>query len=552
MDKYVAEAERGNVLFLPLKDYNNEFTDQRKYAYTLLIVAIGILLIAAINFTNLATAQSLLRTKEVGVRKVLGATKGGLVNQFLSESMLLVFSALILGGLMAELLLPYFNDMIGLRLDFNFISNPKALLIILMLGVVMGLLSGSYPSFYMSSFKPGEILKGNKTQGGSMLIRNGLVVLQFSLAIMLLSAVVIISRQVNYMKEYDLKFDRDNVVAIPLSLRDFENRDDAVARIISFKEELKQLPGVLSVTGSNGIPGSAPGNFSLFMPEGKEDINPLDYRVASIEEDYFDTFGFNLIAGRNFISNSQNDRNNSAIINQAAARDIGWNNNAIGKKLSSPSGRWSVEIVGIVEDFNYESLKQPVLPLVHFYGGDSSRSYRFISVRLDPKSRQSSLELMATTWEKMNFEKAYEYFFPAERMEQLYQTEENLIKILTNSTFFAMFIACLGLYALASFTVMLRTKEIAIRKVLGASVMGIVQLFSKKYLIMVFIALIIATPLAWYGMSEWLASFAYRTEIRFVIFLFTGFTAVVIAFITVSFHSIKAGYSNPVKSLRNE
>lgn len=551
IEKYATEAERGNVLFLPLEDYNNEFTDQRKYAYTLLIVAIGILLIAAINFTNLATAQSLLRTKEVGVRKVMGATKGRLVNQFLGESMLVVFFALILGGLGAELLLPYFSNMIGLQIDYHLVATPQSFIIILLLGIVMGILSGSYPSFYMSSFKPSEILKGSQSKGGSMLIRNGLVILQFALAIILLSAVVIIENQVQYMKGSDLKFDRDNVVVIPLGVRDFEDRDHAIARIVSFKEELKQLPGVISVTASNGIPGNAPGNFSLFLPEGKEDINPLDYRVASVEDDYFDTYGLKLIAGRNFIPNSISDRENSIILNQSAVRDIGWEN-AVGRKLLYPRSRRPIEIIGVVEDFNYESLKQPVLPLVHYYGGDSARNYRFISVKLEPNARAAALNLMAQTWQKMNFSKAYEYFFPAEQMETLYEAEENLIRILSNATLFAMFIACLGLYSLASFTVMLRTKEIAIRKVLGASVGSILGLFTRKYLSMILIALLVAVPLAWYGMTQWLQGFAYRVEIQGLVFLLTGAVAVVIAFITVGFHSVRAGFSNPVKSLRSE
>lgn len=551
MEKYVNEAEQGNVLFLPLKEYNNEFTDQQKYAYTLLIVAIGILLIASINFTNLATAQSLMRTTEVGVRKVMGATKSGLVKQFISESLLLTFFALVFGGFLAELLLPFFSSIIGLDIPINFVSNPPLIGLIIVLGFVIGILSGSYPSFYISAFKPSEVLKGAQTKKGSMLVRNGLVILQFSLAIILLSAVAIISRQVDFMRGYDVKFDRDNVVVIPLGLRDFQDRESAIARMITFKEQLKQLPGVISVTGSNGIPGNYPGSFSLYLPQGKEDINPLDYQVADVEEDYFDTYGIKLVAGRNFIPNSQNDRHNSIILNEAAVRDIGWED-PIGKKLLYPISRRPLEVIGVVEDFNYASLKQPIMPIVHYYGGDSARNYRYVSVKLDANARESTLDQIATTWSSMKFDKAYEYFFPAERMEALYATEDNLIKILTYATLFAIFVACLGLYALASFTVMLRTKEIAIRKVLGASVPNIVQLFSKSYSIMVLIAIGIAVPLAWYAMSEWLQSFAFRTDIEWFVFVIAGSIALAISFITVSIHSIRAGFSNPVNSLRSE
>ncbi len=551
MDKYVNEAEQGNVLFIPLKDYNNEFTDQQKYAYTLLVVAIGILLIGSINFTNLATAQSLMRTTEVGVRKVMGASKSGLVQQFISESLLLTFFALTLGGLLAELLLPFFSLVIGLDIPINFIDNPALIGLIVLLGFVIGMLSGSYPAFFIAAFKPGEVLKGKQVKSGSMLVRNGLVVLQFTLAIMLISAVVIISNQVSFMRGYDVNFDRDNVVVIPIGVRDFENRQTAVSRIVAFKEQLKLLPGVISVTGSNGIPGNYPGSFSLFLPQGKEDINPLDYQIADVEEDFFDTYGIKLVAGRNFIPNSQSDRDNAIILNEAAVRDIGWED-PIGKKLLYPTSRQPLEVIGVVEDFNYTSLKQPIMPIVHYYGGDSARNYRYVSVKLDARARTTALDQLATTWSSMKFDKAYEYFFPAERMESLYVSEDNLIRILTYATLFAIFVACLGLYALASFTVMLRTKEIAIRKVLGASVPNIVQLFSKSYSIMVLIATAIAVPLAWYAMSEWLQSFAFRTQIEWFVFAIAGSLALTIAFITVSIHSIRAGLDNPVKSLRSE
>lgn len=551
MEKYVEKSERGNVLFLPLKDYNDEFTDQRKYAYTLLIVAIGILIIASINFTNLATAQSLMRTKEVGVRKVMGATRSGLINQFLSESVLLTLLALILGGFLAEISLPAFSQLIDLDIPINFLSEPSMIGLIVGLGLVVGIISGSYPSFYMSKFKPSEILKGSQSKGGSMLIRNGLVVVQFTLAITLLCAVSIISKQVTFMRSYDVKFDRDNVMVIPIGLRDFEDRENAVSRLVTFKEQLKTVPGVVSVTASNSIPGNYAGNFTLFLAEGKEDASPLDYRVASTEEDFFDTYKIKFVAGRNFLPNSIHDRENSVILNEAAVRDIGWKD-PIGKKLIYPRSRQQVEVIGVVEDFNYASLKQPILPVVHYFDGDSARSYRFISVQLDGKSRQAALDQIARTWETMQFDRNYEYFFPAERMDELYESEDNLIKILTYATVFAIFIACLGLYALASFTVMLRTKEVAIRRVLGASVGSIVSLFSKSYAKMVFVAVVIAVPLAWFGMSEWLQGFAFRTNIGWTVFVFTGCIALAISFLTVSIHSIKAGYRNPVKSLRTE
>ncbi|ELR72880.1 hypothetical protein C900_00841 [Fulvivirga imtechensis AK7] len=550
MEKYVVEQERGNFLILPLEDLYDKITGQRKYAHILLLVALGILVIAIINFTNLATAQSMLRTREVGVRKVLGANRHKLISQFMGESMIMSIIALILGGLLAELFLPKFNELVEMDLEIRYLQDPDFLMLIVGIGLLVGIISGSYPALFVSRFEPGHILKGGQVKGGKMSVRNTLVTIQFVLAIALMSSVGIIMKQIDFMKNHDLNFDQDNVMVIPLSLRDFRDRDTALPRIISFRNELKNIAGVTEVTGSSSVPGNYTRSYTLFLAEGKEDVT-LDWQVAVVDHNFFEAYGVKMLEGRSFHEGSRSDFDRGVILNKAALDQIGWKT-AEGKKLIFPRSRDELDIIGVVDNFNVQSLRDPVQPLVHYYGGDSARSYRYVSVKLNPEARATALQEIAATWEKMGFDQAYEYYFPAERFKELYATEENVASVLTFSMVFAVLIACLGLYALASFSVMLKTKEIAIRKVLGASISWIVASFSKKYLMIVLIAAVPACLLAWYGMNSWLQDFAYRIAIGAEIFIITIVSAGLIAFVTVAYHALKAGFTNPVESLKEE
>lgn len=548
MEKYVSEQERGNFLILPIKEFYDKMTGQAKYADIMLLVALGILLIAIINFTNLATAQSLLRTKEVGVRKVLGANRKRLISQFMGESMIMSLIALVLGGLLAELFLPKFNELIGMELDI--IYTPINLTVIIGLGLLVGFISGSYPALFISKLQANNILKGQKLSG-KMSLRNVLVSLQFVLAITLMSSVGIIMQQIEFMKSHDLNFDQDNVMVIPLSLRDFEDPQAALPRVVSFRNELKNIAGVEKVTGSSSVPGNYRRSFTLFLPKGKEDMPPLDWQVAVIDHEFFETYGVKMIEGRSYIQGSQSDYDRGVILNETALKQIGWESSE-GKQLLFPRSRQELDIIGVVEDFNVQSLREPVQPLVHYYGGDSARSYRFISVKLNPESRESALASIANTWDKMDFGQTYEYYFPTERFQDLYETEESIASVLTYAMGFAIIIACLGLYALASFSVMLKTKEIAIRKVLGASIAKIISSFSRKYMVLVLIAALPAVGLSWYAMKNWLQDFAYRIDIGPAVYVIAIFGAVTIAFMTVAYHALKAGFTNPVDSLKEE
>ena len=548
MDKYVNEQEQGNFLILPIKDFYDKMTGQAKYANIMLIVALVILIIAIINFTNLATAQSLLRSKEVGVRKVMGANRQRLIRQFLGESIMMSMFALLIGGLLAELFLPQFNQLIDMELNIDY--TWVNLLILLSLGIVIGAIAGSYPAFFISELQTSNILKGHKVSAKTTL-RSGLVIIQFVLAIALMSSLGIISQQIDFLKSHDLNFDQDNVMVIPLSMRDFEDPQAALPRIISFRNELKNVAGVEKVTGSSSVPGNYRRTFTLFLPKGKEDMPPLDWQVAVIDHDFFETYGIEMIEGRSFIQGSQSDFDRGVILNRAALDQIGWES-IEGKQLLFPRSRQEIDIIGLVENFNVQSLRDPVQPLVHYYGGDSARSYRYISVKLNPEARKDALTAIASTWKKMDFGQRYEYYFPAERFKELYETEESIASVITHAMVFALIIACLGLYALASFSVMLKTKEIAIRKVLGASVTLIIGSFSRHYILMVLIAAIPAVALSWYGMNQWLQDFAYRTDVSPWVFIVTIAGALVISFLTILYHALKAGLTNPVDSLKEE
>jgi putative ABC transport system permease protein len=553
IDKYASESEKGNVLLAPLAEFNDLFSERSSYAMILLIVAIGIILIAAINFTNLATAQSMLRAKEVGVRKVMGAGKSRLVIQFLSESMLMAFIALVFGGLLAELLMPLFSNLVDMPLTINYLSHPEYIGAIVSLWLIIGLLSGFYPAIYLSKQDPSYILKGMKEKGGSLALRNGLVVLQFSLAIMLMSGVGVILTQVEFMKEYNTNFDQDNVMVVPTSSAEFDNPDEGVSRILAFKEELKQLPGVENVSASNSVPGNYRSSYSLYLPSDKPNSPALDWQYVVVDDQYFQTYGIQLTEG-NYFERTQAiapDAPDRAILNQAAIDYLGWNT-ASDKSLIYPGSGNKVEIVGIVEDFNVEALRNAVRPVVHYVSGDSSQSYRYLSIKMTPNARKNVMAQVSLTWDKMNFGPSYEYYFPADRFKSLYAEEENIAMILTYAAGLAVLIACLGLFALASFTVMLRTKEMAIRKVLGASVATIVRKFSKHFAMLVIVAIVVAIPATSYLMGQWIEGFAYQSSINPMTFVTTGVLALTIALLSVGYHALRTGTSNPIDSLRDE
>jgi putative ABC transport system permease protein len=554
MTKFVGPSEHGAFKLLPMKDYNDQFSDQRKYAMMLLGIAMGILLLAAINFTNLASSQSFARMKEVGMRKALGATRGKLIFQFLSESTLLSFLSLILGVGLAQALLPLFSDLVGMELSLSMmLTQPMAIVALLVLGIVVGLASGFYPAFFASGFQPVKVLKGltlGQQKGGAL--RSVLLTFQFVVAIFLISGVTIVLQQVNHMKSKDLNFEKDNVMVMRASPRDYADVAAANQMVNLFCNQVEDLASVVSVARAGGVPGNYSGSFSLFVAEGNETADPFDWRVVRVDAQYFDVFKIKFLEGRNFIKGSETDRQTGAIINEAALRAMGLKS-GVGKKILFPDGEGFLEIVGVTKDFNYGSVAQAIEPVVHVYRGEEAyTNYPYVCVQLQPGSDDRVIKEIGATWQKLNPDRAFAYFFPSDRFNDLYNTEENIASIITFASTLAVIIACLGLFALASFNMAQRQKEVAVRKVMGASVSGLALLFIRKYLLLVIVASVISVPLTLYFAEDWLRDFAYRIQVNPLIILASGLLCAGIALATIGIKSIRTASADPVNALKYE
>jgi putative ABC transport system permease protein len=553
MTTFVGPSEHGQFKLLPMKEYNDRFSDQGKYAMMLLGIAVGILLLAAINFTNLASSQSLARMKEVGMRKALGATRGKVILQFLSESTLLSFVSLIAGVGLAQALLPLFSDLVGMRLSLSMMMAPQAIAALVLLGILVGLASGSYPALFASGFQPVIVLKGlTSGQGKGGGLRSALLTIQFVVAIFLISGVAIVLQQVNHMKAKDLNFEKDNVMVMRASPRDYGDVDAANRMINLFCSQVEELASVVSVARASGIPGNYPGSFSLFVAEGNETTDPFDWRVARVDAQYFGVFKIPFVEGRDFVKGSETDRQTGAIINEAALRAMGLKS-AVGKKLLFPDGDGFLEIVGVTRDFNYGSVAQAIEPVVHVYRGEEAyTNYPFVSIQLQPGAVPEVVNEIGAAWKKLSPDRAFAYFFPSDRFNDLYNTEENIASIITFASALAVIIACLGLFALASFNMAQRQKEVAVRKVMGASVSGLALLFIRKYLGLVVVASLICVPLTWYFAEDWLGGFAYRIQVNPLVILASGLLCGCIAMATIGIKSVRTAAANPVDSLKYE
>ncbi|AQG81065.1 ABC transporter permease [Spirosoma montaniterrae] len=502
--------------------------------------ALFIILIACVNFVNLSTAQSANRAEEVGLRKVVGSERGALIGQFLAESTLITIVAFLLGIALAALLLPFFNTLSGRALAFPWQTawfGPAIISSILF----VGLLAGMYPAFYLSGFNPVEVLKGKIRRGTrSTGLRSGLVVFQFAVSIMLIVGTLVISTQMDYILTQKVGFDRNQVI----QLHGTNMPDEQVK---TFKSELKRIPGVVNASISDYLPiEGAKRNSNMFFNEGKEKIDAaLSGQAWAVDEDYLSTLGMKLVAGRNF-SEQRPANSRAVIINQTMAQKLGLEN-PVGKKLLR-AGDALYEIIGVMHDFHSQSLQNEIEPLALFF----TISPTMISVKANTEDMPQLLKAMEAKWKDFSPNLVFRYTFMDQSYARMYDNVQRVSRIFTSFAFLAIFIACLGLFGLATFTAQQRTKEIGVRKVLGASVSSIVALLSKDFLKLVLIAIVIASPIAWWAMNRWLQDFAYKIDIEWWVFAVAGLLAVGIALLTVSFQSIKAALINPVKSLRSE
>lgn len=517
------------------------------YVYFLICVALLIVIIACINFMNLATARSAERAREVGVRKTMGSGKSQLIAQFLTESIVICFVATVLAIIVVELALPSFANLTHKQLELHF--TPTLVGSLIGFALLVGLLAGSYPAFALSAFNPVVVMKGNfGGQSKGAWLRNGLVVFQFCISIVLIVGTLVVSDQMKYMQRKSLGYDKDQMLIIE---RVFALQD----KTQTFVEELKQIPGVQQAASSFALLGREGDYFGAqFQPAGSSEI--LTTKTMVINDDLTETVGFEIIQGKGF-SKDTND-SLSLLLNETAVKAMGLDGNAIGQKLTqvqrTPNGNVTVAftIIGIIKDFNFQSLRDQITPLAiqnnESFGGGAAYAY----LKVNGKDLAAITKQAEEKWKLFTDSEPFKYHFLDESLNANYESEKRAGRLFTVFSGLAILIACVGLFGLAAYTASLRTKEIGVRKVLGASVFSVLLLLSRDFTKLIIIAFALAIPLGWYLMDHWLSGFAYYAPIGPVTFLIAGGTALCIAWATVSYQSIKAAMRNPVKSLRSE
>jgi putative ABC transport system permease protein len=516
----------------------------KMYVYIFGIIALFMLLIACINFMNLSTAGASKRAKEVGVRKVMGSTKLELIAQFLLESIILTAFALVLALILVQIFLPAFNNISGKILTLDITTNPQIILVLLLFGLFIGLLAGSYPAFFLSSFKPITVLKGsfsgNKKSIG---LRQGLVVFQFCISVCLIIGTFIVYLQLSYIQNKKLGYDQEQLLVLENSWA--LNKNEAI-----FKEQLLKDSRVVNVTTSPYKPaGPTNSNNSLAYPEA-DDSQMMRTLQYGVDDQYIPTMGMKMAAGRNFSRELTSD-SAGIIINETAAKTFGWGNNAVGHNITRIVGNDGTkkvyQVIGVVKDFHFKSLHESITPLLMVYENNWG-----LIIKVKTQDISELLVSMKTQWKSFGVEEPFTYTFMDELVNKTYQAEQKTGVVLSIFGILTIFIACLGLFGLATFTAEQRIKEIGVRKVLGANIGQIIGLLSKDFLKLVLVACVFAFPIAWYAMHKWLQEFAYRIEISWWIFAIAGVSALLIAFLTVSYQAIKAALMNPVKSLKTE
>ena len=517
------------------------------YVYIFGIVALFLLLIGCINYMNMATAQSAGRATEVGIRKVAGAQKGSLRRQFLLESIVISFFALLVALLAAELLLPGFNTLAGRDLSLNLAGNIHYLGILLLISIVVGIVSGSYPAFYLSSFMPVEVLKG-KINKGRTIFRKLLVIVQFSISIIMIICTLGVIGQLHYLQHTDLGFDKENLVVLTI-------RDTLGARNLqTFKEELLKHPQILKAGTSSSIPGSG---YQIIVQRYESNDGEMIEKAINfvfVDHDYLETMGMQVVEGRGFDPEYATDLEESVLITQQTANVLGWGTDALDKKLDFGAGpdnaaNRRTRVIGVVKDFNYNSLHNQIDPLLLVL---SEEPRRIITLRVSQQNIQSTLDFMESKWDEFCPTYPFSYEFLDERMNEQYEAEAKTGRIFSYFSLICIFIACLGLLGLTSFTTEQRSKEISVRKVLGATEASIIYLLTLNFAILVIISNLIAWPLAWYGLRKWLDNFAYSTNISIWFFVVSGIMALLIAVLTISIKAIKASRANPADALKYE
>lgn len=516
------------------------------------LIALFVLAIAWINYVNLSTAKALERAREVGVRKVLGAIRGQLVRQFLAEAALINLFAMIVAMIIVLLLLPWFNGLSGLSLDFSYLLKPWYLGLIFVLWLTGTLLSGFYPAWVLSSFKPVSVLKGKFTQGlRGIALRKTLVVFQFMASVALIAGTVIVYRQLSFMMSRDLGLNIDQVLVVERPGIAPRDRKAFSSAVDVFRDELKRSPSVMGVAASGTIPGKQREYKAGIKRYGAPDDQIVPVKFNGMDYEFLDVFKMKVVAGRTFSEQYTNDEDTSMVVTEAVTRIMGFKRpeDAIGQTLVVPDFRWAAIIVGVINDYHQVSLKKPLDPTVFYcskYGGE------FYSIRIAGGKEQQAIEEVRQAWIKAFPGNPFEYFFLDEYFNQQYENERKFGSLFSVFATVAVLVGCLGLFGLSAFTTVQRTKEIGIRKALGSTEQGIFLLLSKEYAQLVGVAILLASPIVWWVMSGWIERFPYHISISAMIFVLAGGMVLIVALLTVSYQTLKAARISPVDSLRHE
>jgi putative ABC transport system permease protein len=549
--EFLAKGNKVGFRLLPMADihlysdykFELEQPGDIKTVYIFSAIALFMLLIACINFMNLSTASASKRVKEIGMRKVLGSEKSQLVFQFLTEAFVSTVAAMVLSGVLFYIAIPYFNQISGKTYSFLNLLTPQVLSSVVILTFFISFIAGAYPSFYMSGFKPLHALKNRFTSGSSKSIRSGLVVFQFAISATLIMGTLVVGKQMQYIQNKDIGYDRKQLIVIRQAGLLGNNLE-------AFRNEIKKDSRVKNLTMSAFVPAGPSDNYTSVISPINDPSQRIRSKNFNIDEAYISTLGLKLLLGRNF-TNQINAENNNIIINQTAIKTFGLKTNPVGQTILESVGAENkkevLTIVGVVKDFHARSLHEKIDPLIMKY----KPQYGLI-VKANSEDVTELINTIKSRWESFGTNETFEYAFLDELYNETYQKEANMNSILRIFAILTIFVACLGLFGLVTFTTEQRFKEIGIRKVLGSSVPQIVGLLSKDFLKLILISFLIAFPLGYYVMNNWLADFEYRTEMHWWVFIVAGFVTVIIAFFTISYRSIQAALMNPVKSLKSE
>ncbi|WP_424963063.1 FtsX-like permease family protein [Ekhidna sp.] len=539
--------ENTNFKLLPLNEYYDEFIGSKANARTLLWIGIGILFIAIVNFMNLSTAQASKRAKEIGLRKVLGAFKGQLRTQFVTEAFVMSLFATLIGVGLVLILLPSFNNFFEVSISLEIFSVSETITMILVLAIVLGLLSGSYPAFYLSSIGAIEVLRQRLGFGGTK-FRNALVIVQFSIALFLIAGTIIVRNQINYMTQKELGFDSEGIMTIAASPNDFTDGEAGMNKINTFKTQLQSKSYVKKITSSRSVPTFWTRSFTFVRPD-EWTGDPLRMRYTFLDANFFDTYDIAIKHGSNFLPDTEGDQRNSVILNEAAMKAFQFDpkdQNVI------KVGDNRLNVVGVVEDFHFETLENEVAPTLMLHRTSENGAHRNISLKMDMSNLIERIEEMEEIWNQLGSTSEFTYSFMDDRIQTIYEEEKRYLGMVTLFSVISIVVACLGLYGLTLFIIEKRRKEISIRKVLGAEVSTVLKLIFSDFTKWVAIAFIISVPIAIYFANDWLDSYYYRIDISWITFILALVIVLALVLITVGYQSIKAASSNPVKYLKDE